>query len=163
MSIIRKMLVAMILMAAIIIISTLVGLALEPVFGWGIAPILIISGTLLALGLSFRYLPGLLFSGFTSTLFGVSKDSQRILSTGKQARATVLQIGENSGGGTITINDQPYLNLRLMVEDGERPPYEVSLNTVIPRAAIPQFQPGAVLPIRIDPQDPMNIVLDQSG
>ena len=63
-------------------------------------------------------------------------------------------------GGVMTINDQPYLNLKLEVHDEGRTPYPVSLDTIVPRAAVPQFQPGANIPIKIDPDDPQNVVID---
>jgi hypothetical protein len=63
-------------------------------------------------------------------------------------------------GGVMTINDQPYLNLKLEVHDKGRDPYPVSLDTIIPRAAVPQFQPGANIPVRVDPSDPQQVVID---
>lgn len=86
--------------------------------------------------------------------------SKKILQHGRPAAAVVMSIGENSQGGTVTINDQPYLNLQLEVRDGNKNPYTVSLDTVIPRASVPQFQPGTVIPIKIDPEDPMKIAID---
>jgi hypothetical protein len=75
----------------------------------------------------------------------------------------VKQIGESGIGGTMTINDQPYLNLQLEVRDGNTPPYTISLDTIIPRSAVPQFQPGAMIPIKIDPIDPQKIAINWSG
>ena len=54
------------------------------------------------------------------SFFGGDRETKRILSTGRPARAMVRQIGESSLGGTTTINDQPYLNLQLEVRDGNR-------------------------------------------
>lgn len=87
-------------------------------------------------------------------------ESRRISETGRPARATVLGIGESSSGGVMTINDQPYVNLRFRIEDAKRTPYEVSFDTVIPRTAVPQFQPGAVFMVKVDATDPQKFVLD---
>jgi hypothetical protein len=99
------------------------------------------------------------FKGAFGSFFG-TKESKRIQAIGREATAVVQGIGENSQGGIVTINDQPLLNLQLEVHDGNVPPYPVSLDTVIPRAAVPQFQPGAVIPIKIDPENPDKIIID---
>ncbi|MBN2379945.1 hypothetical protein JXM67_09120 [candidate division WOR-3 bacterium] len=94
--------------------------------------------------------------------WGKGKRAKGILATGRSAQATLTAIGENSGGGTITINDDPYLNLRLEIDDGVNKPYEVSLDTVISRFIVPQFQPGAAFPVRVDTANPQNVVYDSS-
>jgi hypothetical protein len=99
------------------------------------------------------------FKSAFGSFFG-TKESKRIQAMGREATAVVQGIGENSQGGIVTINDQPLLNLQLEVHDGSVPPYPVSLDTVIPRAAVPQFQPGAVIPIKIDPENPDKIIID---
>jgi len=100
--------------------------------------------------------------GGYSFFWGRGKTAQSILAGGRPATATLLAIDESSRGGTITINDQPFLNLRLQVNDGERPPYEISFDTIIPRTAVPQFQPGATFPVKVDAADP-NLVVFDSG
>jgi hypothetical protein len=89
-----------------------------------------------------------------------TKESKRIKRFGREATGKVLAIGENSEGGVVTINDQPLLNLQLEVHDASVPPYVVSFDTIIPRAAVPQFQPGAVIPIKIDPENPEKVIID---
>lgn len=86
--------------------------------------------------------------------------SRKILREGRPGAAIIMSIGENSEGGTVTINDQPYLNLKLEIRDGSKDPYMVSIDTVIPRASLPQFQPGAVIPIKIHPTDPQKVAID---
>lgn len=97
-----------------------------------------------------------------SFFWGTDKKAKEILEHGEQAIATVLAIGESSRGKTITINDQPYLNLRLEIDDGRKTPYQVSFDTIIPRATVPQFQPGASFPVKVDPQNPQIVVYDSS-
>jgi hypothetical protein len=97
------------------------------------------------------------------SFFGGSPRTRRILKYGRPARATVRGIGESSMGGTTTVNDQPYLGLTLEVDDGSRAPYFVTLDTIIPRAVLPQFQPGAVIPVKVDREDPMKVAIDWSG
>jgi hypothetical protein len=94
------------------------------------------------------------------SFFGGSPATRRILRQGRSADATIKAIGESSMGGVTTVNDQPYLNLQLEVHDSYQAPYITSLDTIIPRAVLPKFQPGTVLPIKIDPNDPMKVAID---
>ncbi len=111
----------------------------------------------------------ILFSTFKSfakpmaAAFGWGKDARLMKNHGRPASATILSIGENSAGGTVTINNQPYLNLQLEVHERDVQPYVVSLDTVISRSAIPQFQPGATIPILIHPEDPSKVVINWQG
>ncbi len=100
------------------------------------------------------------FSGFGNYYFfwGKGKEATEIRRNGIPAKATVTGIGENSMGGTLTINNQPVLNLQLEIDDGKNPVYNVSLDTIVPRAQVPQFQLGAWLNVRIDPTDNQKVV-----
>ena len=39
-------------------------------------------------------------------------------------------------------------------------PYTAQVNAIIPLVNIPQFQPGAVVPVKIHPTDPSKVALD---
>jgi hypothetical protein len=105
-----------------------------------------------------------LFGGKGYNFFwGSGKLAKQILAGGKPATATLLKIGENSGGGVVTINDQPLLCLTFRVEEGETPPYEVSVDAIVSRTLLPQLQPGVKLPIKVDAYDKNLIVYDESG
>jgi len=99
------------------------------------------------------------FIGPALSFFGGGPATRRILKYGRPATAVIKSIGESSQGGVITVNDQPYLNLILEVNDGARAPYVVSLDTIIPRFAVPQFQPGAVIAVKVDPNDTEKIAI----
>jgi hypothetical protein len=121
---------------------------------------LTVVGVVLAVGIAAAVVATSL--GPMLSFFGGGPTARRIRKHGIPARGTVLAIGENSGGGVVTVNDQPYLNLQVRVEDGSRAPYDVSFDTIIPRALVPQFQPGAVIPVKVDPQDPQKVIIDWS-
>ena len=91
----------------------------------------------------------------TSGGFGM----KRVLRTGLRAKAKVVRIGE-LGENVVTIRDQPVLSLELEVNDGIRAPYIVSIDSIIPRAAVPQFQPGAIIPVRVNQKNPKKVVID---
>lgn len=104
----------------------------------------------------------MIFKSFSDPFLGNGRKAEKIKRTGYPAVATVLLLGENSKGGTVTINDQPLLNIKLKIEQAKKTPYEISFDTVIPRSAIPQFQPGAMLPVKIDPENPKIVVIDDN-
>ena len=101
------------------------------------------------------------FKGFLKYLFG-NKDRNRILASGRPAKAKVIKLGE-SGRGIVTINEQPFVSLKLEVYDGSKPPYQVELKTIVARLDIPRLQPGAELAIKIDPNNPEKIAIDPEG
>jgi hypothetical protein len=84
----------------------------------------------------------------------------KLRATGLPGRAKVLSLGGPSGGGTVTINDQPLLSLTLEVEDGFGDPYVVAFETVVPRYAVPRVQPGETVPVKIDPNDRQRVAVD---
>lgn len=99
------------------------------------------------------------FGGVFKGLPGLNKEARKLMTQGRPGRATVLSIGETSQG-TVTVNDQPYLHLELQIFDGSTPPYQVGIDTIVPRYAVPQFQPGASIPVRIDTMDKTKVIID---
>ncbi len=101
------------------------------------------------------------FGGVFKNLPGLNKEARKLMIQGRPGRATVLSIGETSQG-TVTVNEQPYLHLELQIFDGSTPPYQVGIDTIVPRYAVPQFQPGASIPVRIDTMDKNKVIIDWS-
>jgi hypothetical protein len=99
----------------------------------------------------------------TVSFMGAGKRSKQIQISGRPATATILSIGECSPGRSITINDQPFLRLVLRIDDQSRPPYEVTVDTIIPHYQLAQFQPGAMFAVRVDPEDPQAVVIAPDG
>jgi hypothetical protein len=100
------------------------------------------------------------FIGPMLSFFGGSPSTRKILKTGRTAYGIIKGISESSMGGVITVNNQPYVNLKIEVNDGMRAPYIVSLDTIIPRLSVPAFQPGVMIPIKIDLEDHEKIAID---
>jgi len=75
---------------------------------------------------------------------------------GVPASAEVLEIWDTG----VRLNDNPVVGFRLLVtlEDGES--YEAETKNVVSVVHIPQVQPGAVLPVKIDPKKPQLVALD---
>jgi len=64
------------------------------------------------------------FLGPMLSFFGGGPTERRIRKHGRPALGTIIAVDENSSGGVVTVNDQPYLNIRVRVEDGTSAPYE---------------------------------------
>ncbi|UCE26064.1 MAG: hypothetical protein JSW52_06775 [Candidatus Coatesbacteria bacterium] len=100
-----------------------------------------------------------MFFGASAPLRRATRETRRVLATGRPAKAVVKRISESSLGATVTINDQPYLNLTLEIHDEYSDPYVVSFDTIVPRAEVPQVQPGAEIAVKVDPMDPEKVAI----
>jgi hypothetical protein len=87
---------------------------------------------------------------------GVS-EAKRLQETGESATARVLEIWDMG----MTVNDDPVIGLRVEVSREDGSVYTATIaKSLVSRVHIPQFQPGATVPVRIDPQNAANVVLD---
>ena len=82
-------------------------------------------------------------------------EAKRIRRVGESAEALVLEIRDTG----ITVNDDPVVAFRLRVRPPGGAPYEVETRGLVGRLAVPRIQPGAVLPVAVDPQDRMKVAL----
>jgi hypothetical protein len=82
-------------------------------------------------------------------------EAKRIRRVGQSADAEVLEIRDTG----ITVNDDPVVAFRLRVRPVSGTPYEVETRGRVGRLDVPQVQPGAVLPVAIDPLDPKKVAL----
>lgn len=82
-------------------------------------------------------------------------EAKRIRRVGQAAEALVLGI-EDTG---MTLNDNPVVAFRLQVRPVNGEPYEARARGVVGRLDVPRIQPGAVLPVAVDPADPQKVAL----
>jgi hypothetical protein len=76
------------------------------------------------------------------------------------AEAAVIEVHETG----VTVNEAyPMVGLTLEVRPVGRAPYKVEAKWLTDRFQIPQFQPGAVIPVLIDPKDPNNVAMGGPG
>jgi Protein of unknown function (DUF3592) len=79
---------------------------------------------------------------------------EKLRKSGAQAEATILEVTDTG----MTINEiYPVIKLRLEVRPPNGQPYQVETKELINRMDIPQFQPGAVVPVMYDPKDPKKV------
>jgi hypothetical protein len=88
-------------------------------------------------------------------LDGVSQ-AQELHKSGVLAESTILEIWET---GT-TVNDDPVVGFLLEVHPRDGDVYRAKTKLLISRLAIPQIQPGAVVPVRYDAANRPRVSLD---
>ena len=85
--------------------------------------------------------------------------NRQILQSGIPAQATIRQVWQT---GTY-INNNQQVGMQLEVRPPGGAPYVTNVNAVVPLVNIPQFQPGAVVPVKISPTDAAHVELDVYG
>jgi hypothetical protein len=85
--------------------------------------------------------------------------SRKVLVEGVSGEATIVQIRQTG----VMVNHQPQAALTLDVRVPGWEPYQVEAKMVIPIVNVPQFQPGAVVPVKVDPDDHSKVALDVYG
>lgn len=90
-----------------------------------------------------------------SALTRQQAEAQRLMATGLIGQATVEALRETG----LTVNENPQLefDLRVTVDGGA--PYSVTHRQVVSRLVIANFQPGASIPVRIDPADRTRVLI----
>ena len=84
-------------------------------------------------------------------------ETKRLQEFGVAARARILEIWDTG----ITVNEDPVIGIRAEVTRADGTIYAASIpKSLISRLDIPRFQPGAVVDVRIDPQDSSKVALD---
>jgi hypothetical protein len=75
--------------------------------------------------------------------------------TGLPAQGRLLSMQQT---GTM-INMQPEVMAMVEVHHPQMGPYQVRTTVVVPITSIPQFQPGATVQVRINPQNPQDVAI----
>jgi hypothetical protein len=81
--------------------------------------------------------------------------AQHLMANGRVASATITAVRDTG----VTINDNPTVELDLSVAVDGSEPYAVTHRQTISRIAIPSFQPGATVPVRVDPADRTSLMI----
>ncbi len=89
-------------------------------------------------------------------VFKAIRPDPTIMKSGISAQATIQNVWQT---GTY-VNNSPQVGMQLEVRPPSGVPYVAQVNAIIPLINIPQFQPGAVVPVKIHPTDPSKVALD---
>src|SRR5579862_5025733 len=93
---------------------------------------------------------GIVFSLVFGPIIRNQAQTRRLLQTGVAAQATILGMRDTR----ITINYSPVADVLLEVRPTDRPPFQAQTRVIIPRLRLPGVQPGAIVSVRYDPNDP---------
>ncbi len=85
--------------------------------------------------------------------------NKKVLKEGVDGEATILEVGQTG----MMVNNQPQAALKLEVRVPGWETYQTVIKMVIPIVNIPQFQPGAVMPVKVDPNNKAKVVLNVYG
>ena len=83
-------------------------------------------------------------------------DNKPVRETGFPASAEVLEIWDTG----VRLNDNPVVGFRLLVTLADGTSYEAETKNVVSVVHIPQVQPGAILPVKVDPENRELVALD---
>jgi hypothetical protein len=97
---------------------------------------------------------------FWHFMFKGMVESNRLMSIGEDAEATILQIAENGSsmqmGGSIP---KPGVTIDLEVRPKGKPAYTARVKTYISVFEISKYSTGAVLHVKFDPNDPQKVTV----
>ena len=75
--------------------------------------------------------------------------------SGTPGSATIDAVSDTG----MFVNQAPVLELDLTVTVPGREPYKAKHRQLVSHAALGRFQPGSVLPVRVSPQDPTQLMI----
>ena len=81
--------------------------------------------------------------------------AQHLMEAGRVGSATVSAVRQT--GTFVNNNPECELDLQVVVDGGA--PYGVTHRQVLAMVALPGFQPGASVPVRVDPSDPQSLII----
>jgi hypothetical protein len=93
--------------------------------------------------------------GLLSRMFGTNEASVQV--AGLSGHATIVSLRE---GGPY-VNDRPTITMELDVELPGRERYRAQTQQVVGRLVIGRLQPGTTIPVRVDPKDVANVIVDE--
>ena len=98
----------------------------------------------------------LLVGGIFGLIARAASRARHLQRTGKRGTAVVLDVDDTG----VTVNNNPRVRLKLRVQPEDGSEFEVETKKVVSRLTIPQ--PGMLLAVRYDPENPKNLVFDDA-
>ena len=92
------------------------------------------------------------------SIMGMASQDKEVMQNGLPGKATIISVMETG----VRLNHMPQVQLGVEVQpDSGGSPYQAQMKIVIQTVQIPQFQPGAVIPVKISPTDPGKVVFSR--
>jgi hypothetical protein len=111
------------------------------------------------MGIGMLVLFGGMFYLFYRLFFKQLINASRLQKTGLPCTAKILEVKDTG----VTINNNPQVKLILEVKNNFGQKYTTQCRVLVPRINPDAYQPGMELPVKIDPKNEMNVVIDFSG
>jgi hypothetical protein len=86
---------------------------------------------------------------------GDAQKAQHLYANGRPGTARIDAVRDTG----ITINENPTVEFDLAVSIDGAEPYAVTHRQSISRITIGSFQPGATVPVKVDPADPQSLII----
>ena len=84
---------------------------------------------------------------------------QRVGASGVPGSARLLSVTDTGG----TMNEHPICEIQLEVTVPGHAPYTTVVRQPVPRMQAPLLQPGGIVAVKVDPNDPTTVVMDWEG
>jgi hypothetical protein len=102
---------------------------------------------------------GGMFYLFYRLFFKPMINAARLQKTGLPGTAKILEVRDTG----VTINNNPQVKLKLEVKDNLGQRYNAECRVLVSRINPNAYAAGMEIPVKIDPKDPENVVIDFSG
>ncbi len=110
------------------------------------------------MGLGMVLLFGGMFYLFYRLFFKPMINANRLQKTGISGKATILEVRDTG----VTINNNPQVKLILEVKNSFGQKYTAQCRVLVSRINPFAYQPGMEVPVKIDPKNEQNVVIDFS-
>jgi len=125
----------------------------------GVGAVVINGGsTGIYIGLGLLVVFGGVFYLLYRLLFKPMINAGRLQKTGLPGKATILEVRDTG----VTINNSPQVKLILEVKNNLGQKYTTHCRVLVSRINPNAYRPGMELPVKIDPKNEMNVVIDYS-
>jgi hypothetical protein len=137
------------------VVLLVLGLVMMITYSFSTGMTLIITGVVLA-ATAFFFLPQFtsMVGSATSQVDALAAKSE-LAQTGMPAVGRLMSVQQTG----VMVNYNPEILATVEVQHPQMGVYQVQTKAVVPQIAIPQFQPGAQVQVRINPMNPQDIAL----
>ena len=97
---------------------------------------------------------------FVGRLIMNGMQNRQVLAHGESAPAVIQKVWQT---GTVMNETNPQIGMQLEVRPANRPVFQAEAKMFISMLQIPQFQPGSVVQVKYDPQNPTKVAVDEVG
>ncbi len=111
------------------------------------------------IGMAMLVIFGGVFYLFYRLIFKPMLNASRLQKIGIPGKATILEVRDTG----VTINNNPQVKLIVEIKNSFGQRYNATIRTLVSRINPFVYQPGMEVPVKIDPKNEQNVVLDFSG